>query len=1197
MLTLGISLAGAVPATAQAPAVPLGQAAARFGLVSGQTLTVGTGTPTHSVGSIGSVGAISGSVVADSGVYQAGAPLLSQALAAVTAARTFCSAQSGQPMATFSSQPLAPGVYAVSGSATLAAGTVWTLSGGPNDVYIFNISGSLTLNDQAFVVSGGVAPRNVYWNIGGNLESATAAGLPGVVLLGGSATVAGTWTGETALLAAGAVTLSGLDAQTSVGTFPNPNGMWLLRIPQPPPVPTGGGCSNLISNGSFESPTPGVTAPTRLGNFGTSSAACAATGSEVAAWSNANLASPDWFRAGSPNPPNLGVPTNQYGSATPRSATDQSYAGVYAFAGQRGDREYMYQTLAAALLPRPYYVEMYSRLATSSSFGLPSLGIRFDDECPWQSRNTTLLDAANQPLPAHVSAREATFNDVTQWSRTSGVYVAVGGEQYLTIGRFGQPTATGFVSGVTGLTGIYNGACYYIDEVSLFAFPQPVIAQQPTPPCRVSAFVLTVDCPLPATAGATYQWTNTATGQVVGSGSGPVNVFPLASTSYTLTIRTQNADGSLSAPYQQTVQAVVPNAPTILAGTYVGGRIFPSGTYRVLAGTNVRFTQGDYIFRPGSVVMVEPEVDFIVGQQGQLIAEATTFTAACNQLWNGIFVATDARGLVVGRAADRLTTALPATAAYGQQNPVSEISHATVAVQWANPAQVPVRLLHTLVKNNAQGVLSLSAVGGSGVVAASAAIVNCDFDSYSSQMRTGNPDDYTHVALNLDGWNYKQMTVAGNRFRRCIVGVLLRNQQSGAAITLADRNEFMALMVGVWAQDVAGGLTVNGNRFSYDYPYPTQYAISANLMTRFHNRFPGINTGLNNRYTGLYVQGSYTPASGTLTVQANDFRQGVVTNSFPATWAYPQRGAVLNCVNGKYLILNNLFENVETALRIGLRHLGDAQSKVASNRFYNNSQNIVLHSTGGPPLTGTPVFWPQCNTFRRTVNSTTASTAIRVESGTFIFDSWEDQVSGSGWKEFMKNRFDDQTGTNQRMRYLSNANRATIRYTAYETQDANLSYNINLRPELRLAARNTGFDVTQSSNTSITSYIHDYSCLVADGLDDGFNLPRTSQEPVPATTDDTAPQAHESFVGAASPNPVADEAHVALRLPAGTMQAQLLVREVQTGQVVGRHSLRAAAQEATIPVGHLRDGVYTYSVVADGVVLGTKRLLVSHAAR
>ena len=806
----------------------------------------------------------------------------------------------------------------------------------------------------------------------------------------------------------------------------------------------------------------------------------------------------------------------------------------------------------------------------------------------------TLLDAAGQPLPAHVWMHAGGsgfngFNDYTTWQRTAGCYAAAGGEQFLTLGYFGDSSGANFVRSIFGLGGAFSGAYYYYDDVSVTPFPTVTVTALGTE-CPYPNYRLAPDCLLPAGANATYEWSTNGT--PLGSGTSLI-VTPTVTTTYTLTTTVTVPDGSGLATTvdQQTVTVVVNTIA--LNSTYTGGATFAAATYLSVGG--VEFTNGTYTFEPGSVVRVL-EGNVTVGDGAELIAQATAFTAACDYLWTGVRVLATAKGFCLGRAGDTFGSALPTVSSYGQQNPVSEISHAQRAVSWFAPDKVPVRLLHTRLLHNLDG-LSTGTVASTAPVHGASAILNNQLDAMPTMFKTTATDNYTHVGFDLGGWNWQRIAIAGNRLRGALVTVLLRNQQSGAAITLADRNEFMALMVGVWAQDVAGGLTVNGNRFSYDYPYPTQYAISANLMTRFHNRFPGINTGLNNRYTGLYVQGSYTPASGTLTVQANDFRQGVVTNSFPATWAYPQRGAVLNCVNGKYLILNNLFENVETALRIGLRHLGDAQSKVASNRFYNNSQNIVLHSTGGPPLTGTPVFWPQCNTFRRTVNSTTASTAIRVENGSFVFDSWEDQVSGSGWKEFMKNRFDDQTGTNQRMRYLSNANRATIRYTAYETQDANLSYNINLRPELRLAARNTGFDVTQSSNTSITSYIHDYSCLVADGLDDGFNLPRTSQEPVPATTDDTAPQAHESFVGAASPNPVADEAHVALRLPAGTMQAQLLVREVQTGHVVAHHSLRVAAQEATIPVGHLRDGVYTYSVVADGVVLVTKRLLVSHAAR
>lgn len=76
---------------------------------------------------------------------------------------------------------LRPGLYAWS-SALLISKDV-TLSGGPHDVWIFQVAGTM---DQANAVrvtlAGGAQPKNIFWQVAGAVTIGTTAHLEGVVL-------------------------------------------------------------------------------------------------------------------------------------------------------------------------------------------------------------------------------------------------------------------------------------------------------------------------------------------------------------------------------------------------------------------------------------------------------------------------------------------------------------------------------------------------------------------------------------------------------------------------------------------------------------------------------------------------------------------------------------------------------------------------------------------------------------------------------------------------------------------------------------------------------------------------------------------------------------------------------------------------------------------------------------------------------
>lgn len=121
---------------------------------------------------------------------------------------------------TITTQTLAPGVYTWGTNVTLGAAQILTLSGGPNDVWIFQITGTLTTSATSSVLlAGGALPKNVFWQVAGAAVNvgAAPAHFEGVVLAQVAINFGNQATANSRLLAQAAVNLD----QTTV-TQPAP---------------------------------------------------------------------------------------------------------------------------------------------------------------------------------------------------------------------------------------------------------------------------------------------------------------------------------------------------------------------------------------------------------------------------------------------------------------------------------------------------------------------------------------------------------------------------------------------------------------------------------------------------------------------------------------------------------------------------------------------------------------------------------------------------------------------------------------------------------------------------------------------------------------------------------------------------------------------------------------------------------------
>jgi hypothetical protein len=111
---------------------------------------------------------------------------------------------------------LVPGLYKWSTGVLIS--TDVTLSGGPNDVWIFQIAGGITqASGKHVILAGGALPKNIFWQSAGVVALDTTADMEGIVLSQTGITLATGATVNGRLLAQTAVTL-----QSNTVTQPTP---------------------------------------------------------------------------------------------------------------------------------------------------------------------------------------------------------------------------------------------------------------------------------------------------------------------------------------------------------------------------------------------------------------------------------------------------------------------------------------------------------------------------------------------------------------------------------------------------------------------------------------------------------------------------------------------------------------------------------------------------------------------------------------------------------------------------------------------------------------------------------------------------------------------------------------------------------------------------------------------------------------
>src|SRR5690606_21111143 len=76
---------------------------------------------------------------------------------------------------------LAPGLYTWASTVTIP--TDVTVSGAPNDVWIFQVSGDLMMSaDTHVTLEGGARSKNIFWQVAGSVDIGTASHVEGIIL-------------------------------------------------------------------------------------------------------------------------------------------------------------------------------------------------------------------------------------------------------------------------------------------------------------------------------------------------------------------------------------------------------------------------------------------------------------------------------------------------------------------------------------------------------------------------------------------------------------------------------------------------------------------------------------------------------------------------------------------------------------------------------------------------------------------------------------------------------------------------------------------------------------------------------------------------------------------------------------------------------------------------------------------------------
>lgn len=219
----------------------------------------------------------------------------------------------------------------------------------------------------------------------------------------------------------------------------------------------------------------------------------------------------------------VSVPNNIIGYQYAR--TGVAYAGIMNAALMSNNREYIEAPLNSPLAAgKEYCIEFYTSLANGSGFATDIIGVHL-------SVDSLLTDSlGNIPVEPHINSTLGIFlTDTANWMLIGGVYIAQGGEKYITIGNFYHYDSVGID---TVNLGGANVAYHYVDDVyvrEMDSIPSSIFAGNVKIICTGESVLLgTTSQP-----GYAYHWQGPGLWDTT---SAEISVSPQQTTDYVLTV-------------------------------------------------------------------------------------------------------------------------------------------------------------------------------------------------------------------------------------------------------------------------------------------------------------------------------------------------------------------------------------------------------------------------------------------------------------------------------------------------------------------------------------------------------------------------------------------------------------------------------------------------------------------------------------
>lgn len=179
----------------------------------------------------------------------------------------------------------------------------------------------------------------------------------------------------------------------------------------------------------------------------------------ISNWSQVGIGTPDYFNACSRQ---VGVPKNVFGNEPAHSGA--GYAGLILYSIKDKEyREYLQTKLTSKLKKGDVIcVEAFISCAENAQCVADQLGFHFSDQ-PFSSLDGLSLNIE----PSVNSPKLFFFDNPNGWLKIGNVYVAQGGEEYLTIGNFSSDKNTRVLRRTAQNVGFSEWAYVYVDDVSV----------------------------------------------------------------------------------------------------------------------------------------------------------------------------------------------------------------------------------------------------------------------------------------------------------------------------------------------------------------------------------------------------------------------------------------------------------------------------------------------------------------------------------------------------------------------------------------------------------------------------------------------------------------------------------------------------------------------------------------------------------